>query len=68
MAAGTKKGRSVDRERISLTQDHEVRSWSKHFGISEERLRSAVAKVGNLAYDVQAYLLSGREREDTKAS
>ncbi|MHA4835925.1 DUF3606 domain-containing protein [Sphingopyxis sp. MSC1_008] len=56
-------GRSADRERISLTQEHELRGWSKRLGVSEERLRAAVGRVGNLAYDVRAYFLSGREKD-----
>ncbi|HZV83585.1 MAG TPA: DUF3606 domain-containing protein [Brevundimonas sp.] len=42
-----------DRQRISLEQDYEVRDWSQKFGVSEERLRDAVARVGNMATDVE---------------
>ena len=45
-----------DRTRISLSEDYEVRDWSQKFGVSEERLRSAVAKVGNTAEDVEREL------------
>ena len=38
-----------DRQRISLSEDYEVRDWSQKFGVSEDRLREAVAKVGNMA-------------------
>ncbi|RYD29859.1 MAG: DUF3606 domain-containing protein [Sphingomonadales bacterium] len=41
-----------DRERISLTEDYEVRDWTAKFGVSEEELRAAVAKVGNGADEV----------------
>ncbi|MBE1526923.1 hypothetical protein GGC65_001379 [Sphingopyxis sp. OAS728] len=64
MTVSKKKGRSVDRERVSLTQPHEVQGWAKRLGVSEERLRAAVGKVGHVAYDVRAYFLSGRERDD----
>ena len=40
---------SPDRDRISLTQDYEVRDWSKRFGVTEEELRAAVGKVGSSA-------------------
>lgn len=59
-----KRGRSIDRERIALGEEHEVRHWTQRLGISEERLRAAVGKVGNIAYDVRAYLLSGREDKE----
>ncbi|KQS55881.1 hypothetical protein ASG17_07465 [Brevundimonas sp. Leaf363] len=36
-----------DRERISLSEDYEVRDWTAKFGVTEEELRAAVAKVGN---------------------
>lgn len=45
-----------DRQRISLSEDYEVRDWSKKFGVSEERLRAAVQKVGNQADDVEREL------------
>lgn len=45
-----------DRQRISLSEDYEVRDWSQKFGVSEERLRAAVQKVGNQADDVEREL------------
>ena len=45
-----------DHKRISLTEDYEVRDWSEKFGVTEERLREAVAKVGNMAKDVEREL------------
>jgi len=45
-----------DRKRISLSQDYEVRDWSQKYGVSEERLRAAVEKVGNMADDVEREL------------
>ena len=45
-----------DRQRISLSEDYEVRDWSQKFGVSEERLRAAVEKVGNMADDVEREL------------
>jgi len=45
-----------DRKRISLEEDYEVRDWSGKFGVSEERLRAAVGKVGNMAEDVEREL------------
>lgn len=51
----TKPG-GQDRTRISLEEDYEVRDWSERFGVSEDRLRAAVDKVGNQADDVEREL------------
>lgn len=48
-----------DRKRISLSEDYEVRDWSQKFGVSEDRLREAVGKVGNMADDVERELRGG---------
>lgn len=48
-----------DRQRISLSEDYEIRDWSEKFGVSEERLRAAVGKVGNMADDVERELRGG---------
>lgn len=45
-----------DRQRISLSEDYEVRDWAQKFGVSEDRLRAAVEKVGNMADDVEREL------------
>lgn len=45
-----------DRQRISLHEDYEVRDWSQKFGVSEDRLRQAVERVGNMADDVELEL------------
>lgn len=48
-----------DRKEISLTEDYEVRDWTKRFGVTEERLREAVGKVGHSAERVGEYLRGG---------
>lgn len=50
------KSKSGGRTRISLSEDYEVRDWSQKFGVTEDRLRAAVAKVGNQADDVEREL------------
>lgn len=45
-----------DRQRISLSQDYEVRDWAKKFGVTENALRQAVERVGPMADDVQREL------------
>lgn len=49
-----------DRARISLSDEYEVRDWSQKFGVSPERLREAVERVGPMAADVEAELSGGR--------
>ena len=51
----TKSG-GQDRLRISLSDEYEVRDWSQKYGVSEDTLREAVAKVGDLAADVEREL------------
>jgi hypothetical protein len=51
----TKTG-NPDRQRISLSEDYEVRNWAQHFGVTEKALRAAVARVGPSAEDVRREL------------
>jgi hypothetical protein len=46
MADDRSKVGKPDRDRINVDQDYEVRDWAKSPGVSEDQLRSAVAKVG----------------------
>lgn len=39
--------RQVDRNKVDLESEIEVKHWSKRFCISAERLRGVVGKVGN---------------------
>lgn len=48
-----------DRTRIDVNQDHELRDWSRKFGVTPEQLRAAVKAVGTQAAQVQQYLQSG---------
>jgi len=47
---------SPDRDRISLSEDYEIRDWTQSLGVSEARLREAVSAVGDSADKVRAYL------------
>lgn len=49
-----------DRQRISLSDDYEVRDWARKFGVTSEQLKAAVAAVGNQAAAVEAHLKSGK--------
>lgn len=47
-----------DRSKISMTQDHEVKYWTKHLKVSKEQLQTVVDKVGNSAAAVRKELSS----------
>jgi hypothetical protein len=38
-----------DRSKINMNEDYEVKYWTKHFGVSKEKLAEVVGKVGNSA-------------------
>lgn len=40
------------RTRIDITVENECRDWAERFGVSEQRLRDVVAKVGPMADDI----------------
>jgi hypothetical protein len=45
-----------DQTRISTNEDYELRYWSEKFGVSQERLKQAVQKVGNSVSAVEKEL------------
>jgi hypothetical protein len=52
----TKSG-SPDRDRISTSEDYEVRYWADKFGVSHEELKNAVKESGsNSPKIVEEYL------------
>ena len=61
MADSKKNIGKPDRDRISLSEDYEVRDWSKKFGVSPEELKKAVKQVGSNARDVEAYLKKAKQ-------
>ena len=56
MSDDPRKKRKQDRSRINTSEDYEVRYWSKKFGVSPEKLKAAVRKVGNSVIAVQQEL------------
>ena len=56
MADDASKKGPQDRTRINIHEDHEVRYWSRKFGISPERLKQVVQKVGNSVSAVEQEL------------
>lgn len=49
-----------DRNRISLSEDYEVRDWANTFNVAAEQLKAAVQAVGNDAAAVEAHLKGSR--------
>ena len=56
----------ADRSRISLSEEHEVRYWTKALGVTEERLRATVKRVGHSAARVREEL--GIKDESTEGN
>ena len=56
MADDLKQTGRQDDERINVNQDHELSYWSKRFGVSRDRLREVVAKVGPMRKAVEQHL------------
>jgi len=45
-----------DRNRISTSEDWELKYWTKEFGITEDQLKTAVKAVGPMVADVRKHL------------
>ncbi|BBK30333.1 uncharacterized protein DUF3606 [Stella humosa] len=56
MADDLKDRGAADRARVNVNEDHELHYWTERFGVSRQRLRAAVKKVGPMAADVQKEL------------
>ena len=50
-----KKG-AEDRSKINMSEDYEVKYWTRELGVSKEQLQKAVDKVGNSAAAVRKEL------------
>ena len=59
MADDRSKRGPQDRSRVNLSEDYEVRYWSKKFKVTPDLLRAAVEKVGNTADAVEKGVGSG---------
>ena len=53
-------------ERIDIEYDYAVCAWARHFNVSEQRVKEAVAAVGDSADKVREHL--GRARSDGQAA
>ena len=47
---------SQDRSRINVNEQHELRYWTQALGVTEAKLRSAVAAAGTGVAAVKKYL------------
>ena len=54
--ADDKTKTAEDRLQINVNERYEASNWAKKFGVTEEELRRAVAKVGTSAKAVEAHL------------
>jgi Protein of unknown function (DUF3606) len=52
-----KKRAAADRSKINMHEDWEVKYWTKHLGVSRQKLQKAIDKVGNAAAEVRKELL-----------
>lgn len=48
-----RSARAIDRERINLSEPHEVRYWTQALDIDEQLLRDTVGQFGNRVKDVR---------------
>lgn len=53
---GKREQAVAHRTRIDITEENESRDWAERFGVSEQRLRDVVAKVGPMADDIEREL------------
>jgi hypothetical protein len=65
MSDDTAQRGSADRNRINMSQEHEVRYWTQALGVSEDELRRAVGEVGVSAQKVREHLKSGANKGPT---
>jgi len=47
---------TADRSKIAMHEEHEVKYWTKHLGVSRDELRKTVDKVGSSAAAVRKEL------------
>jgi hypothetical protein len=56
MADDLAKRGQPDRSKINMSEDFEVKYWTRELGVSREQLKAAVDKVGNSAAAVRKQL------------
>jgi hypothetical protein len=53
MTDDTMKKRPQDPTKINIQQQHELQYWADKFGVTPERIRQAVQRVGTSPNDVE---------------
>ena len=56
MADDLKQTGKRDDARINTTQEYEVHYWAQRLGVTPEKIRSAVKRVGSMVRDVRRSL------------
>lgn len=56
MADDLKNRGQQDRDRVAMSEDHEVRYWTEALGVTKDELQRAVDAVGNSAAKVREFL------------
>lgn len=46
----------ADRQRVSTSEDYELRDWAKSLNTTPEKIKEAVSAVGNSADKVREYI------------
>ncbi|RYX89244.1 MAG: DUF3606 domain-containing protein [Comamonadaceae bacterium] len=46
----------ADRQRVSTSEDYELRDWAKSLNTTPEKIKEAVSAVGNSAEKVREYI------------
>jgi hypothetical protein len=53
---------SRDRSKIVLEQEHQIKHWIRHLGVTRDELARVVAKVGNSAAAVRKELAAVKKQ------
>lgn len=56
MSDDKSKSGGQDRQRINVHEAYELRDWAAKFGVTQEQLKAAVARVGDRADEVERFL------------
>lgn len=56
MAPGKQEWKTQGSERVDVGYDYALCAWARHFNVSEQRVREAVAAVGDRADSVREHL------------
>jgi hypothetical protein len=66
MADDTAKRDYRDRDRINVHEDYELRYWTKELGVTPEKLKQTVEKMGVMVTDVRKALGKMKEADEDR--